>query len=93
MSIMIKFISLVVGLFVSTSSMALDPFKDVDVVLEYVRSFAGEAEELKLPISEELIDPFGMNMAIITDAILAKGFEPNGFERQRGYRVYVYKSL
>ena len=77
----------------SASSMALEPFKEVEGAVEYVRSFTGKAEELRLPISDELNDPFGMNMAIITDAILAKGFEPNGFEQQQGHRVYVYKSL
>jgi len=88
-----KLLALVVGLFVSASSLAFEPFKEVDAVVEYIRSFIGQAEALKLPISDKLNDQFGMNMAIITDAIFAKGFEPNGFEQQSGYRVYAYKSL
>jgi hypothetical protein len=38
-------------------------------------------------------DQFGLNMGIVTDAILKKGFEPDGFELKQGYRVYVYKVL
>ena len=72
---------------------AAEPFKEIEAAVEYVRSFSGKAEELKLPISDELNDPIGMNMAIITDAILDKGFKPNGFEQRSGYRVYVYKSI
>jgi hypothetical protein len=75
----------------SDSSLINEPFNTVDAAVEYVQSFAGKAEELKLLISDDLNDQFGMNMAIITDAILAKGFEPNGFEQQHGHRVYMYK--
>jgi hypothetical protein len=32
-----------------------------------------------------LLDPMGMNMALITDRILAKGFMPNGFIQKVGY--------
>ena len=88
-----KLIALVSGIFVSSQAMATEPFKEVEAAVEYVRSFAGVAEELKLSISDELNDPVGMNMAIVTDAILEKGFEPNGFEQQQGYRIYVYKSI
>ena len=33
----------------------------------------------------------GVNMAIIGDAILARGLEPDGYEQKVGYRVYKYK--
>jgi len=37
-----------------------------------------------------LNDPLGMNMAILLDALLDKGWEPAGFEQQDGYRIYRY---
>jgi hypothetical protein len=44
-----------------------------------------------LPISDELQDPVGVNIAINTDCALAKGWEPNGFEQRDGFRIYHYK--
>jgi hypothetical protein len=29
-------------------------------------------------------------MAIVLDAVLAKGFTPDGFEQRTGYRIYRY---
>jgi hypothetical protein len=69
------------------------PFKDVDEVLKYVDEFQGEAEELELAISDALQDPIGINMALITDRILKKGWEPDGYEEKDGYRVYMYKEM
>ena len=76
-----------------STEIALEPFKEVKSAVEFIHSFKGKAEELKIPISDKMNDQFGMNMAIVTDAILEKGFEPNGFEQMQGYRVYVYKAL
>ena len=69
------------------------PFSDVDEVLTYVDEFQGRPEELELAISDALQDPIGMNMALITDKILKKGWEPDGFEEKDGYRVYTYKEM
>jgi hypothetical protein len=33
----------------------------------------------------------GIAMAIVTDAVLAKGWDLNGFDQRDGYRVYKYK--
>jgi hypothetical protein len=69
------------------------PFNDVDEVLTYVDEFQGRPEELELAISDALQDPIGMNMALITDKILKKGWEPDGLEEKDGYRVYRYKEM
>ena len=69
------------------------PFNDVDEVLTYVDEFQGTPEELELAISDALQDPIGMNMALITDKILKKGWEPDGLEEKDGYRVYRYKEM
>jgi hypothetical protein len=36
-------------------------------------------------------DVIGAGMAVVLDAILAKGYEPDGFESCAGYRIYRYK--
>ena len=71
----------------------MKPFKDVQEAVQYIEKFEGRASELKLEICESLLDPAGINMSIITDKVLEKGWEPNGFEEREGYRVYLYKEL
>ncbi len=68
------------------------PFVDLEAAKLAIDSFGGDAGEFQLDISDELNDPIGMNMAILTDAILKKGWEPDGFEAKPGYRVYRYKA-
>ena len=71
----------------------MKPFKNVNEAAQYVENFEGKASELKLPICDSLLDPVGFNMAVITDKIFGKGWEPNGFEENEGYRVYKYKEM
>ena len=73
--------------------LTMTPYNDVDEALQYVDEFNGKPEELELAISDELQDPMGMNMALITDRILAKDWEPDGFKQENGYRVYLYKEM
>ena len=68
----------------------MEPINSIEEAQIYLGSFDGEPEQFKLPISDELQDPMGMNMAIITDSILKKGFMPSGFEQMDGYRIYRY---
>lgn len=69
-----------------------DPFVDLEAAKLAIDSFEGDAGEFELAISDELNDPIGMNMAILTDAIMMKGWEPDGFEAKPGYRVFKYKA-
>jgi len=69
----------------------MEPFEERKKAIEFVESYTGTAKDLELPISDSLKDPMGMNMAIITDKVLAKGFFPNGFIQKEGYRIYKYK--
>ena len=71
----------------------MTPFNDVDEASKYVDGFKGKPEELELAISDELQDPISINMALITDRILAKGWEPDGFKQENGYRIYLYKEM
>ena len=68
-------------------------FVDLGAAKSAIDSFEGEPAEFELPISDELNDAMGINMAILTDAILAKGWEPDGFTQEAGFRVYRYKLL
>ena len=71
----------------------MKPFKDVQEAAQYIENYEGKASELKLGICESLLDPVGINMSIITDKVLEKGWEPNGFEEKENYRVYLYKEM
>ena len=71
----------------------MNPITNINEAVEYIESFKDHPENLMLAISDTLQDPIGINMALITDSILAKGWEPNGFNQENGYRVYLYKSM
>ena len=65
-------------------------FTDVESALAAIDSFASRPEEFELPLSDHLQDPVGINMAVITDRALARGWLPAGFEQRDGYRLYRY---
>ncbi|WP_108869777.1 hypothetical protein [Aquimarina aquimarini] len=64
--------------------------KTVDDAREYVAKSFNKKEE-NLLISDKLNDAMGLNMALIGDLILRKGYRPNGYEQKEGYRIYKYK--
>ena len=68
----------------------MEAFTKLEDARNYVTESFIEKEET-LMISDELNDDVGMNMAIIVDGILKKGYMPNGFEQKDGYRVYKYQ--
>ena len=71
----------------------MTPFNDIDGARRAVEGYEGSPDGFLLPVSDALQDPMGIGMAIITDAILAKGWGLDGFEQRDGYRVYRYKLL
>ena len=71
----------------------MNPVKTVVEAIKIIDAFEGNPGEFNLAISDELQDPLGINMAIIVDSILAKGWELDGFEQQEGYRIYKYKTF
>ena len=73
--------------------MKTDPIDSIEQARALIESFSREAEDFTLAISDELQDAIGLNMAILTDYILKKGWEPDGFSQHDGYRVYRYKPL
>ncbi len=71
----------------------LEPIQTVEEAIHCIESFDGRPEDFKLPVSDQLQDPSGINMAIITDSILKKSWRPDGFEQKAGYRIYKYMNL
>jgi len=71
----------------------MNPISNIDDAKKVIEAHEGDAEDFELPISEELQDPLGINMSIITDVILARGWETNGFVQNDGYRIYLYKRM
>jgi hypothetical protein len=69
----------------------MKPISSVGEAQRIIRSFQGRPEDFLLPIAETLLDPVGINMAMITDGILAREWEPDGYIQQKGYRIYKYK--
>jgi hypothetical protein len=68
------------------------PFMDVSTAIAAIEAYDGRAEEFLMPIADSLRDPMGIAMAVITDSILAKGWDPAGFEQHDCFRVYRYAS-
>ncbi len=68
----------------------MDAFTSLEDARNYVTESFNEKEETLL-VSDELNDGMGLNMAIIADGILKKGYMPDGFEQKDGYRIYKYK--
>lgn len=58
-----------------------------------IDAFSGPPHTFSLYLAESLHDPIGMNIALITDRILAKGWEPDTVEQFDGFRVYRYKTM
>ena len=69
----------------------MNPISNIDDAKKAIVAHEGNAEDFELPISDELQDPVGINMAIITDDILARGWESSGFVQKEGFRIYLYK--
>lgn len=51
----------------------------------------GPARTFELAVADSLIDDLGINMGILTDAVLARGWVPGGYEEAPGGRIYRYK--
>lgn len=71
----------------------MNPITTIEEATRIIEEYQGAASDFLLPIADSLQDPVGMNMAIITDAILARDFMPDGFEQKDSYRLYKYKDL
>jgi hypothetical protein len=73
--------------------MLMRPISDVREAMALVDNFSGPPDAFVLCLAESLHDAIGVNIALIADRILAKGWEPNGVERFDRFRVYRYKVM
>lgn len=71
----------------------MTPCRNIEEALEAIREFDGPANEFRLAVADTLLDPAGANMAIVTDAILARGWLPDGYEDKGDYRLYRYVAM
>jgi hypothetical protein len=71
-------------------SSAVKPIASAEEGMRLVDSFQGNPEDFQLAVPDALLDPAGLNMAIITDRVLARRWWPNGFEQRDRYRIYRY---
>jgi hypothetical protein len=74
-----------------TNSLPVKPVTSIVEALGLVDSFDGKPEDLQLAIPEPLLDAVGINIAIITDHILRRGWRPDGFTQGPGYRLFRYR--
>ena len=71
-------------------------FKTAEGARAHVLATKITGERFELPIANEFTfggrpDTMGVGMAIVLDAILAQGYQPDAFEQREGYRLYRYK--
>ena len=71
----------------------MKPISSIEEGIHLLDSFQGNAQDFQLVVPDSLLDPVGINMAIITDRALARGWQPDGFTKAQGFRVFRYKEL
>ena len=71
----------------------MKPISTVEEAQRTIRAFEGKPEDFRLPIADALLDPVGINLSMITDDILARGWEPDGYIQEKGYRIFKYRKL
>ena len=76
----------------------MQPFKTTESAAAYLSGLKLEGDSFELPIADDITfagqpDSMGAGMAVVLDAILDQGFEPDGFEQRPGYRAYRYKPM
>ncbi len=73
--------------------MNVTPYTNLDDALAAISAHDGPPEAFLLPVADILQDPVGMTMAIITERILARGWELDGYVAGDGFRLYRYRSV
>jgi hypothetical protein len=71
-------------------------FQSFEEALDFVQALALRGSPVVLPIANDAtlrggLDTVGAGMAMVLDVFLSKGYEPDGFEQCKGFRVYSYK--
>ena len=66
------------------------PITSVKDAIAAIYDHEGRPEDFRLRIGYEMLDPVGLNMAIVCDAVLKRGWMPDGSEDLEDCRVYRY---
>lgn len=74
-------------------SVLVTPAGNLDEALALIDAHKGPPSDFVLAIADSMNDAVGLNMAVLTDRILSRGWMPNGFEQRDGYRVYRYVEM
>jgi hypothetical protein len=70
----------------------MKPISDVREAVRLVDGFTGDPTSFELPIDDALQDPIGINMALVLDHALRRGWWPDGYTQEHGFRIYRYKA-
>ena len=70
----------------------MTPYTTIEAAHKAITEFDGSPNDFSLPVSDEMQDQMGIAAAVITDAALAKGWHPAGYEQRDGYRIYRFNS-
>lgn len=73
--------------------MPVMPHTDLSGLLRAVEMHDGSAADCVLVVAESLHDAAGLHIALLTDRILAKGWEPASVECFDGFRIYRYCTM
>jgi hypothetical protein len=76
-----------------SESAGVKPIASIEEGMRLADSFQGRPEDFHLIVPDALHDLVGMNMALITDRVLARAWLPNGFVQRAGCRIYRYKQM
>ncbi len=71
----------------------MQPIRSVEEGIRRIDAFEGSPEEFELVVPDSMLDPLGVALAMLTDRVLARGWEPNGFKDGAGFRCLLYKAL
>ncbi|MEM7801637.1 MAG: hypothetical protein AAF633_20745 [Chloroflexota bacterium] len=68
----------------------MEPIKELKTAVRAVEGFEGNPAEFILLLADDLHDDLGLNLAIINDSAIARGWQPDGSDQHEGYTEYRY---
>lgn len=72
---------------------ALRPFGNVEAAIAAIEALDRDLRKFEIAVADNLQDYLGLQMALITDSALARGWEPISFMQKDGFRLYRYKAM
>lgn len=69
------------------------PFGNVEDAIAAIEALDRDLRKFEIAVADNLQDYLGLQMALITDSALARGWEPISFVQKDGFRLYRYKAM